>query len=93
MEWEEINLNRGSNLNSKEPAEPEFRYGDNGTIHGSTEVNVELDEYGQVVAVWYRCMMLPFTQRVCSPNRAHDMRSAYEQPARPIKAIVFKGPI
>ena len=36
-------------------------YGDGGTIHGSTELNVEIDgKTGEVTAVWFRCLNLPF---------------------------------
>lgn len=52
-------------------------YGDGGTIHQTGEVNVELDENGQVVSVWFRCQMLPFTQRVVDDRRAAEMRRAY----------------
>lgn len=52
-------------------------YGDGGTIHQTGEVNVELDKDGKVVSVWFRCQMLPFTQRVVDDRRAAEMRQAY----------------
>jgi hypothetical protein len=52
------------------------RYGGSGTIHRTEEVNVELDSDGKVVAVWFRCAMLPFTQHVVSDERAAEMREA-----------------
>lgn len=56
-----------------------FYYGDGGTIHDSGEVNIERDEKtGKVVAVWFRCMMLPFTDHVVGEGRAQDMMSSYE---------------
>lgn len=41
-------------------AAPGRYYGDGGTIHGSTWLDVEVDGDGQVVAVWFRCQMLPW---------------------------------
>jgi hypothetical protein len=35
-------------------------YGDGGTIHGSTELSVEVNSKGEVVSVWFRCLTLPF---------------------------------
>lgn len=35
-------------------------YGHNGTIHGSQLLNVEVDQKGRVVSVWFRYMALPF---------------------------------
>lgn len=53
-------------------------YGDGGTIHSSQEVNVELDKNGKVVSVWFRCMLLPFTQHIVDDQRAKDMNTAYQ---------------
>ena len=52
-------------------------YGDGGTIHNTTEVNVELDKNGKVVSVWFRCCPLKFTQRVVDDWRADDMNKMY----------------
>lgn len=74
----------------------EFRYGDNKTVHGTTLVNVETDpKSGEVVAVWFRCLNLPFDQYVVGPSRAREMREMYaRQNAAPvkahIKAVVFE---
>lgn len=35
-------------------------YGDGGTIHGTTHLDVEVDPDGKVVAVWFRCQVLPY---------------------------------
>jgi hypothetical protein len=36
-------------------------YGDGGTIHGTGELDVEVDsQTGEVTAVWFRCLNLPF---------------------------------
>lgn len=53
-------------------------YGDGGTIHNTSEINVELDENGKVVSVWYRCCLLPFSQRIVDSQRAKSMKEAYE---------------
>ena len=37
-------------------------YGDDGTIHQTGSVDVGVDKDGKVVAVWFRCAMLPFIQ-------------------------------
>lgn len=71
----------------------EFRYGDDKTIHRTGDVNIERDpKTGAVVAVWYRCSVLPFTDEVVDEERAKSMRKGYrEQSPYDIKAIVFKG--
>jgi hypothetical protein len=49
-------------------------YGDGGTIHSTGTVDVEVGKDGRVVAVWYRCLNLPFmvsdtgAQRVVNPK-------------------------
>lgn len=67
-------------------------YGDEGTIHRTGEVNVELDRSGQVVAVWFRCAMLPFTQHVVDEQRAQDMRRHPVTKLPRITAIDFVDP-
>lgn len=52
-------------------------YGDGGTIHGSTVLDVETDVDGAVVAVWFRCQMLPFKQARIHGSRANEMRLMY----------------
>jgi hypothetical protein len=54
-------------------------YGDGGTIHNTSEINVELDKNGKVVSVWYRCCLLPFTQRVVDDQRAKSMEESYKR--------------
>ena len=41
-------------------ASPARYYGDGGTIHSTTHLDVEVDDDGLVVAVWFRCQTLPF---------------------------------
>lgn len=67
-------------------------YGDDGTIHRTGEVNVEVDRSGKVVAVWFRCAVLPFTQDVANEERARGLRRIYERPPRQITAIDFVDP-
>ena len=60
-------------------AKPKLRvYGHNGTIHGTTDVNVELDKKGNVLSVWFRCQPLPFTQDVVGGQRAKELKSLYK---------------
>lgn len=66
----------------------EYRYGDNHTFHNCGEVNIERDpKTGEVVAVWFRCMMLPFTDDVCDTIRAEELKTY--KTLGSIKAIVF----
>ncbi len=37
-------------------------YGHDRTIHRSGHLDVETDDNGNVVAVWFRCLSLPFKQ-------------------------------
>lgn len=39
---------------------PRHTYGGKGTIHRTGTVDIQQDEAGNVVAVWFRCMSLPF---------------------------------
>jgi hypothetical protein len=64
-------------------------YGHNKTIHQSGEVNVEVDSKGNVVSVWFRCALLPFTQSVVPCDRAREMRSAYTREMKGIVAVEF----
>ena len=68
----------------------EFRYGDDRTIHRTGYVDVEVDQNGQVVAVWFRCHPIPFRQSKAHADRAVDMRQMYAAPMPAVKAIVFE---
>lgn len=48
-------------------------YGHTGTIHGTQKLNVEIDERGGVVSVWFRCCALPFDVTVVDEARATEM--------------------
>jgi hypothetical protein len=66
-------------------------YGGDETIHSGGEVNVELDEFGKVVAVWFRCQPLQFTQTQVKRNRAHEMIKMYLNNQPPaIDALVLR---
>ena len=50
-------------------------YGHDGTIHHTTALHIEVDDAtGEIVAVWFRCMMLPFTVHRVEKDRAESMR-------------------
>jgi hypothetical protein len=51
-------------------------YGGSGTIHQTGHVDVETSN-GKVVAVWFRCCMLPFRQTEVEALRKHEMEDAY----------------
>jgi hypothetical protein len=43
----------------------EKRYGDNpdgtrNTIHGSGTIDIQVDDQGKILRVWFRCLSLPF---------------------------------
>lgn len=63
-------------------ATPGRFYGGDGTIHGTTQLNIEM-ENGEVVAVWYRCSALPFDVTEVHDNRAREMRKMYRQDTMP----------
>ena len=73
----------------KKPVLREDRYGDDRTIHTSGDVNVEIGPTGKVVAVWFRCRMLPFTQTRVDGFRALEMLENPPEALVRIKAIVF----
>lgn len=58
----------------QELASPSRFYGDGGTIHGTTQLDVEVDKHGTVIAVWFRCQMLPFRQVDVDDQRAALLR-------------------
>jgi len=61
-------------------------YGGDRTWHNTGTVDVQLNKDGDVVAVWFRCRMLPFTQS--SRFTADDLP---KQGPGSIKGIVFEG--
>jgi hypothetical protein len=67
-------------------------YGGTGTIHSTGHVDVETRN-GNVVAVWFRCSMLPFEQTKVGLDRAEEMLSTaeHESPLA-INGIEFEIP-
>lgn len=53
-------------------------YGHQGTVHRTTEVNIEMDPDGKVVAVWFRCITLPFDVTKVDVDRAVEMGQMYK---------------
>ncbi len=72
----------------EKPAED--RYGDDRTYHHSGEVNVEIGPGGHVVAVWFRCRLLPFTESFVNMRRRSEVREIPQSELAGIKAIVFE---
>lgn len=57
----------------QELAAPSRFYGDDGTIHRTTVIDVETRN-GEVVAVWFRCQQIAFNQCEVDEDRAAEMR-------------------
>jgi hypothetical protein len=55
-------------------------YGGEGTIHGTSCVNVETHD-GKVVSVWFRCQGLPYDQTEVDVNRSMEMTRMYSHPS------------
>ena len=68
--------------------EKEDFYGGNGTIHQTGTIDVQMDKHGHVVAVWFRCRMLPFTQSIRDYG---DVGFPSPEELGSIKGIVFEG--
>jgi hypothetical protein len=60
-------------------AAPSRYYGDGGTVHRTTYLHVETDRGGVVVAVWFRCIRLPFVQVTVTGDRAAEMLRDHRQ--------------
>lgn len=56
----------------QELASPDRFYGDDGTIHRTTFLDVETHN-GVVVAVWFRCQAIAFKQCDVDADRAAEM--------------------
>ena len=74
---------------------PETRwYGDGATIHHTSQLDVEVDKNGKVVAVWFRCQPFAFRQVEVDDARADDMRTMYKQSPMPeIRGFRLKDPV
>jgi len=67
----------------------ELRYGDDRTIHGTTKFDIETDSKGNVVALWFRCLALPFVQAKVNKQRAMEMRNMAVDHLK-VKAVVVE---
>ena len=52
----------------------EMTYGRGNTIHQNDHLDVELDARGNVVAVWFRCLRLPFETTAVGADRAVNLK-------------------
>lgn len=71
-----------------------FYYGDGGTIHNNTHLDVEVDAHGRVLGVWFRCIQLPYKTSLASNRRASDLLriAAENPPAKMHGVVVAKAP-
>lgn len=60
-----------------------YQYGKGNTVHQNSYLDVEVDENGLVVALWYRCMPLPFKQHQVTKERAREMTDFYKSSTPP----------
>lgn len=70
-------------VHSSKPKPHVTSYGHDRTIHQTTYVDVEVDVNGSVVAVWFRCMPLPFRAHSVGEQRAKEMRWMYKGHSEP----------
>lgn len=68
--WETRHLRR--KIRACEGSDTRY-YGGTATICASTRLNVEMDQHGNVVAVWFRDQPLPFSQVRVDASRTMDM--------------------
>jgi hypothetical protein len=69
-------------------------YGSDMTIHDNESLDVEVDEHGQVVAVWFRCQPLPFVQSRAGKERSSSMRDMYLNGDVPwVDAVVLRDQV
>lgn len=69
-------------------------YGNNGTVHGTEKLNIEVDRKGNILSVWFRCSTLPFDVTVVNKDRANEMRKHHEEAEkggtfRPLLGVVL----
>ena len=61
-----------------------YKYGGNSTIHRTGWVDVETNEAGEVVGVWFRCHMLRFKQSKVEGTRSDEMKESYSKEKIPV---------
>ena len=54
-----------------------MKYEKDKSIHKKDTLDVEVDENGKVVAVWFNCLALAFRQSNANVTRASDMERMY----------------
>lgn len=68
----------------------EVVYGFDSTIHNNESLDVEVRN-GKVVAVWFRCTLIPFEQADVDKHRAEEMSRAYADGAVPgLHAVILE---
>lgn len=68
----------------------EFEYGNSDTIHDTTVLDIEVDSKGHVVAVWFRCQMLPYRVTIVDEYRASELSFHVDSPLPEIHAVKLK---
>lgn len=58
---------------------------------GPPHVDVELDESGDVLALWYGSELLPFVVARATGSRPAELRAAYERSRRAIAAVQMRS--
>lgn len=65
-------------------------YGNDRTIHQTTLLDIETNEKGEVVSVWFRCHPVPYKQVVVSEQRSDEMKRMYSgEPFPGVLSIEF----
>lgn len=67
-----------------------YEYGNDGTWHDSTALDVETDSDGNVVGVWFRCQLIPFQQVLVGDERAAEMVKAFKDLSLELQAVKLK---
>ncbi len=65
-------------------------YGSGGTIHQTTELDVEMHK-GEVVAIWFRCATIPFHVVEVDASRAEVMTQATAQQEAGLIGVMFEA--
>jgi len=65
-------------------------YGHDKTWHQTEHLDVEVDSDGQVVAVWFRCIALPFKQSLAGEDRSVEMIQMYKNRVSASKLVAVE---
>jgi hypothetical protein len=63
----------------KEENPGEHLYGGNGTIHRTGTVDIQINDKGKVVRVWFRCLNLPFTVSTVEDDSYYNPEISIEE--------------